>query len=140
MSARQPPVPVTSFVDKYGEERVIHRHKGELKIARRRSSAVHEMTRAAGVAIGKRIKRQRIERGMTLAQLCVRAGLVSVSPKSRMWEIENGTQDAGVHLGTLYALAAALGVGIEALMPPVAEVTKSARVRLTSVPQLRRTA
>jgi transcriptional regulator with XRE-family HTH domain len=63
----------------------------------------------------------RLAQGLTLEELCLRAGLVSATPKSRMWEIENGTRKEGLRFGTLFALAHALGVEASDLLPSVAE-------------------
>ena len=96
---------VGEFTDRYGQTRIIHRNRStRLAVARQRTTATIQLNRVAGVLIGQRIKRARLRRGFTLEQLCTRAGIVSATPKSRMWEIENSVRQEGIRLGTLYAI------------------------------------
>jgi hypothetical protein len=129
---------VTEFEDRYGDTRIIHRNKkGELKVARQGTTVAHSFMAVIAVEVGKRIRERRIAAGMTLEQLCVRAGLSAAVPKTRMWEIENAIRQQGVKLGTLYAIAQALGCPIQKLLPTVEEAAETAGIELeTSAPRL----
>jgi len=130
---------VTVFKDRYGDERTIHRDKkGELKVARQGVTVVHSLMPILAVQIGKRIRDRRIAAGMSLEDLCIRAGLASATPKSRMWEIENAIRQQGVKLGTLYAIAIALGCPVHELLPTVEQAKEEAGVTL-AIPTARLT-
>lgn len=93
------------------------------------------MNRVAAVEIGRRIRQAREAAGMTLEELCIRSGLVAnSSPKSRMWEIENAIRQQGPRLGTLYAIAHALAVPVERLLPSVKEVVECAGIQIQMLP------
>lgn len=113
---------VAEFENRFGEKRVIHQTRHGLKVKRQGSTVVHKLNRTAAPLVGQRIKAARLAAGLTLAELCEKAGLASATPKSRMWEIENNVRKEGMRLGTLYAIAAALDVSICTLMPRVEEV------------------
>jgi len=120
---------VATYTDRYGDERKIHRSKnGRLAVKNESSTVALTLNRTVGKLIGGRIRDRRIAAGLTLEELCVRSGLVSVSPKSRMWEIENSIRSEGVRLGTLYAIATALECEVAELMPPLEEVLCAAKV------------
>lgn len=119
---------IVEFEDKYGEKRIIHRDRNGMKLKRARITPALALNQTAGSLVGQRIKALRKKRGMTLAELCQRAGLSSSTPKSRMWEIENGVRKQGVRLGTLYAIAHALGVEATALLPSNKELLTAADV------------
>jgi DNA-binding Xre family transcriptional regulator len=129
------------FEDRYGEARVIHRRNGNrFSVKKTSTTPVLALNQELSMLVGQRIRALRIDRGMGLGELCDRAGLISATPKSRMWEIENSIRKQGVRLGTLYAIAMALGVEVAALMPSVDEVRgvaspqseKRTAVRLTA--------
>lgn len=112
------------FTDKFGDERVIRRGPaGPWKLKKNETTPVLTISQEISGLIGQRVKKMREKRGYTLAELATRAGLVSGTPKERMWEIENATRGRGVLLATLYALAVALECDICDLLPTVAEAT-----------------
>lgn len=118
-------------VDQYGDERVIHRVKGSrLSVKRHGNTPAHALNRAAAVLIGMRIRELRLERSLSMAQLCKRAGLASATPKQRMYEIEMGTRKEGVRIGTLFAIAIALEVPVSDLLPDSDLVARAAGVEL----------
>jgi transcriptional regulator with XRE-family HTH domain len=120
---------VAEFEDRYGDTRVIHRdQRGALKLANNSSTVALTLNRAAAKLVGQRIRNARIAAGLTLEQLCTRAGLVSGTPKSRMWEIENAIRESGLRIGTLYALAEALNLPAYALLPSNEDVLTLAGV------------
>lgn len=128
---------VAEFVDRYGERRSIRRRKGKgLSVERVRVTPVHALNRAAGVLMGARIRAARERAGLTLEQLCVRAGLIAANPKQRMYEIERGHRQEGVRLGTLYALALALDAPVGDLLPTPEEVQREAGVNFIVEPSL----
>lgn len=127
------------FEDQYGDQRVIHRLKGQrLAVKRQGNTPAHAMNRAAAVLIGQNIRKARLAAGMTLDELCRRAGLAAApgQGKMRMYEIEKAERREGVRTGTLYAIAVALDLPITMLMPTNQEVAESAGVRFTSSEEL----
>jgi DNA-binding XRE family transcriptional regulator len=128
---------VATFVDKYGDERTIHRTRHGLKVKNEHKTPILQMNQAIASLIGPRIKALRQERGWTLVELADRIGIKSGHPKNRIWEIENSVRREGMRLGTLYALALAFDVEIEELMPSVEEVARAARVQNVFVPTVR---
>lgn len=127
---------VATFTDKFGEERVVHRTRHGLKVKRTTKTPVLQMNPVVAGMIGARIRELRKERGWTLKELAIRSGMESGWPKDRMWAIENATRKEGMRLGTIYAIAMALGVEVTDLMPPVADVRRAAGVREITVPSL----
>ncbi len=121
MSTRSHEV-VATFEDKYGETRTIHRGKNGLAIKQEVTTPSLAFNQPVAELIGKRIKKARIARGMTLVELAVRCGMRSGHPKNRIWGIENATRGEGIRLGTLYAIAIALDVEACELLPTNEEV------------------
>lgn len=120
---------VAEFTDKYGTVRKLRQEgRRSIKVAKDTDTVSHKLNRVAAKMIGEKIKERRLAAGMTLEGLCQLAGLVSATPKSRMWEIENALRAEGVRTGTLYAIAKALGCEVADLVPPVATVAEMAGV------------
>ena len=111
--------------DRYGEKRILRQTRqanGGYQLQRMGQTPTQALANEVGVLIGKRVKALRLERGYSLEQLCVRAGLRGGNnPKNRMWEIENAVRKA-TSIGTVYALAMALEVPVTELLPTVDEV------------------
>lgn len=126
---------VGSVTDKYGDTRRVYRQgqRGPLKVEKVNDTVSHHMSRVASVLIGARIKERRLAARLSLEDLCQRAGLSAVTPKNRMWEIENAIRGTGTRMGTLYAIAAALRCEVSDLVPPVSEVMALAGVAPTAV-------
>ena len=123
---------IAKFVDQYGEEQIIHRAKGRrLSIFKGGKTPALALNRAAVQMIGDRIKERRLKSGLTMKQLCQRAGLVSQSPKQYIWSIENALRMQGMRMGTLYALAYALECEPSDLMPSVNDVLNASQVKET---------
>lgn len=134
----QPLNPVATFTDKYGEEQIIHRPRGQgLRMYKGHGTTTLKMNRAAAVLIGQRIKIRRKELGMSQRQLCEVAGFKDVSPKHRIYAIENATRGQGVRIGTLYSLAYALECEPFDLMPSIDVVVEAAGVQKTTLTALR---
>lgn len=117
------PLHEIEVTDRYGEPRTLRQTRPArgYQLARTEETPAQALAKEVGVLVGMRVKALRQERGWTLAELCIRAGLRTSTPKSRMWEIENGVRQA-VSLGTVYSLAMALGVEAFVLLPSVEEV------------------
>lgn len=115
---------IATFLDKYGEERTIHKTRHGLKVKREHVTPILALNPVVSGLIGERVRALRIERGWELAELAHRIGVRGGHPKNRMWEIERGTRGEGIRLGTLYALAIALGVEVAELMPTMHEVVE----------------
>ncbi len=122
---------VAEFIDKYGETRKL-RQVGprRIKVAKDTDTVSHKMNRVASKMIGAKIKERRIAAGLSLEELCILSGLVSATPKQRMWEIENALRQEGTRTGTLFALAKALNCEVSDLMPSVAAVAEMAGVEM----------
>jgi|HubBroStandDraft_1064217.scaffolds.fasta_scaffold09816_5 hypothetical protein len=126
---------VVKFTDQYGDQRIIHRLKDRrLSVKRQGNTPAHALNRAAAVLLGSRIKQCRIAAGLTMEELCVRAGLAAApgQGKMRIYEIENAKRREGVRIGTLFALAIALNVPISDLLPSSEEVAAAADVSFGS--------
>ena len=117
----QPDV-VVDFTDKYGDKRTIHKTRHGLKLKRQRQTNALILNPIIGQLMGQRIRKARLSRGMTMAELCHRAGISSATPKSRIYEIEVGQRREAIRFGTLFAIAIALDVTPASLMPSVREV------------------
>jgi hypothetical protein len=120
---------VARFEDKYGEEKVIHKTRTGLRVKRTNLTPALAMNQAVSKMIGRRIRLARKEKGWTMQELALRVGMGTGNPKDRIWAIENGTRNEGVRMGTLYALAHALGVEATDFMPPVEDVAREAGVQ-----------
>ncbi len=123
-------IEVASFTDKYGDTRRIYQQgaRGALKRERNEDTVSHKLSRAASAIIGANIKARRIAAGLSLEELCIKAGLRSETPKNRMWEIENAIRRTGTRMGTLYALAGALRCEVADLVPTVMDVMMQAGI------------
>lgn len=128
-----------TVTDQYGDQRTIYRQKGKtLRVKKNSDTVSHVMNRVAAEMTGKRIKAKRIERGLSLDQLLLKAGLAAGpgQGKQRMYEIENagknhrGANAQGIRFGTLYALALALECEVWDLLPSTAEIAEQANVEL----------
>lgn len=118
-----PKNPIATFIDEYGDERIIHRKQGRrLSVFCGGDTVALTMNRAAAVLIGRRIKEKRLSKSMSQKVLCQRAGLQNVNPKQYICAIESAKRLAGCRTGTLYALAFALECEVSDLMPTVAEI------------------
>lgn len=124
------------FVNQYGEEKKIRKDgRGRWAIARERSTPIIVLTNLLGPLVGARIRAARNKRKLTQTELGERAGLVAFPVKHRIHDIEAGTR-GGVRLGTLYALAMAMGVKPQDLLPSVEEVVNAAGVKFVSEEKL----
>lgn len=122
---------VATFINKYGEEQKLRQvGKRRIQVAKNTETVSHKLNLVAAVMIGAKIKERRIAAGLTLEALCTRAGLVSATPKSRMWEIENAIRQEGLRMGTLFAIAHALGCEATELMPTTTVVAEHAGVTM----------
>jgi DNA-binding Xre family transcriptional regulator len=128
MPNRRPDVKA-EFQDKYGETRKIHTTRHGYKVLRENVTPALQLNRELAALIGSKIKAKRIAAHLSLESLCRRAGLVSQTPKSRMWEIENAKRQEGIRLGTLYAIAIALDCEASELLPTIEEA-KSLGVKI----------
>ena len=123
---------VAEFVDKFGTTRQLRRiGQRRIALAKNTDTVSHKLNRVAAKMIGAKIRDKRLAAGLTLEELCTRAGLVAAIPKSRMWEIENSIRREGVRTGTLFALAKALNCEVVDFIPTVAEVCELAGVAIT---------
>ena len=76
-------------------------------------------------AVGALLRAERARANLTLREAAARAG-VTYATLSRY---EQAKQDKPMRLDVLYRLAAAYGVEVTAMLPPVAEVKHKAKVK-----------
>ncbi len=120
------------FIDQYGEKRIIHKQRNSrLSVARDGETVVHALNRSAAVLTAQNIRCARLAAGLTLRGLCVKAGMTVALTKQRMSEIENAGRGryTSIRMGTLHALAAALGMDAKDLLPSTDEVMRHAHVK-----------
>lgn len=133
----EPKNPIASFVDTYGDERVIHRPVGrKLAVFNGGDTPILRMNRAVAVLFGQRVHQRRGALKLSQRELCQRAGFVDVNPKQRIHAIETATRLKGVRFGTLYALAHALECEPFDLMPTLQEALDLAGVSPQSIASL----
>lgn len=125
---RVKPIEVAEFENRYGEKKVIHVTRSGLRVRNNRSTVALELNRKIAVIVGQKIKDRRLELGLSLEEACIRSGLSSTTPKSRMWEIENCQAQQGLKLGTLYALAIGLETTPDKLLPSLEDVLDETNV------------
>jgi DNA-binding Xre family transcriptional regulator len=120
---------VGTYHNKHGDERIVHKPKGRaLRVLKEMNTPVLRMNRVSAELSGKLIRERRLAKGFTLEDLANRAGLKSQTPKEYMWSLENCVRGQGMRMGTLYAIARALGCEVSDIIPSVAEVEKAAVV------------
>ena len=130
---------IVEFEDKYGERRVVHRDKrGRMMLKRIKRSVSLVLNPVVARMVGSKIRAARRAKDMGPTELLYRAGLVAAvgCEKHRIYEIEKagGRRGQGVRLGTLFALANALGVEAKDLLPTNAEVLGVADVSMQPPP------
>jgi hypothetical protein len=125
---RVAPLEIAEFENRYGEKKVVHVTRSGLRVKNNRSTVALELNRKISVIVGQKIKARRLELGLSLEEACIRSGLSSTTPKSRMWEIENCQAQQGLKLGTLYALSIGLETSPEELLPSLDEVLEKSNV------------
>ena len=134
VAAYDPKNPLATFVDDYGDERIIHRPKGRsLRVYRGLTTAPLKLNKAIAPLVGARIRERRLALGLTLQQVAARAGMATGgNPKAVMHAIESagkpGRRSEGVRLGTLFALAHALECSPADLLPNMEEAIDTAGV------------
>jgi hypothetical protein len=120
---------VAEFIDKRGETKRIHKTHHGLHVKRDFLTPSLAMSQAISKMMGRRIRDRRIALGLELAELALRCGMHSGHPKERVWAIENATRGHGVRMGTLYAIAHALGCQPSDFMPTMEEVLAEAKIK-----------
>lgn len=125
----KPKNPIASFVDEYGDTRIIHRKQGRrLSVFCGGDTVPLKMNRAAAILIGKNIKQRRLKLSMSQKRLCQIAGFQSVNPKQYISGIENAKRGGGCKTGSLYAIAYALQCEVCDLLPTVSQVLEAANI------------
>lgn len=116
---------VAEFVDKFGDQRVVHSTRKGWRLKRQTITPAVSLMRFVGQFVGQRIRDHRMRLGMSGEQLARKAGLVG--GKQRIYDIE-GQLDTGVRLGTLYAIAAAMDLEPGDFLPTVDEAMGGAGI------------
>jgi hypothetical protein len=132
MAVRRRPV-YAEFTDKFGESQAIHRAHGRLTIKRKSPTVVLALTCAVGRHIGQRIREERIKAGIDMPSLAERAGLKG--GKQAIYHAEQAL-NGGVRIGTLYAIASALGVSPFELLPSLNDAMREADVKNANVERI----
>lgn len=125
MATRRRPV-YAEFTDKFGETQAIHRAHGRLSIRRKSPTVVLALTQAVGRHIGERIRAERVKAGIDMPTLAERAGLKG--GKQAIYHAEQAL-NGGIRIGTLYAIASALGISPFELMPNLHDAIEQAEVK-----------
>jgi transcriptional regulator with XRE-family HTH domain len=129
-----PTHPIATFIDAYGEERIIHKpNAGSLRVFTGLNTVPQKLNPAVAVLLGQNIKKRRLELGLTLVQVAARAGMAAAGhPKNVMHSIETAgpgcKRTHSIRMGTLYAIAFALECKPWDLMPSPKEVMDFAGV------------
>lgn len=121
---------IATIKDKFGEDRRVVQRGSRIRIAQNTATPILAMNREVSVLIGQKIRLARQAAGLSLEECAIRSGIVSGWPKNRMYEIETANRQQGVKIGTLYAIACALGVEVSEFMPSVADVMHLADVTM----------
>jgi transcriptional regulator with XRE-family HTH domain len=85
-----------------------------------RQTPVDQLGFAVGPLVGERVAKLRKARGWTRPELATFAGITG--HQQRIYEIERAKRKHGLRMGTLYALALALGVEPCDLLPKARDV------------------
>lgn len=120
---------IATITDKFGEPRQVVQRGSRIRIANSSITPIMAMNREVAVMMGENIKKARLAAGLTLEECAIRAGMTSGWPKNRMYEIESGQRRTGIRFGTLYAVAAAIGVEVHELLPRLSQVMAEAEVK-----------
>ena len=121
MPATYFPETVGEMVDKYGDVRIVHRRaNGRLAVKRQGQTVSLNLNRTIAYAVSNNIRRLRKKAGLTYAELASRAGMPG--GKQQAYHMENPTIRGSVKLGTVYAVAIALGVKLSDILPRPTDV------------------
>ena len=120
------PKEIAEFENRYGERKVIRLTRSGLRVKNNSSTVALELNRRVSTLLANNIKARRVALGLTLDQVALKSGITG--GKNRMWEIENCLAKNGLRFGTLYALAMALEISPQMLMPSLADVLQEAKV------------
>lgn len=133
----QPKNVVASFVDDYGDTRLVHRPKGRgVRVAKLADTPSHLLNRATAILMGKKIRARREALGLSMRELSQMAGLSNANPKQYINAIEKATRQEGVRLGTLVALSHALKCQPGDLLPTTEEAVRYGGVNVVAFTRL----
>ena len=121
------------FVDKSGRVREMHNTRHGWRIKQGVNTIPRMLQRGVTHLMGPKIRETRRAVGIGPTELAQTMGYKFQDCKQRIYEIEKGrcgNGDHGIKLGTLYAIAAALGVEVGVLLPSVKEVMAESGVVL----------
>ncbi len=128
------------FKNRYGETRVINGTRKGLRVERVGDTVLSILSPVIALLLGKKIRKIRKEKGLTLKQVGDRAGFNY--SKNRMFEIENATayrKDSNpqpIKMSTLYAIAYALKTTPTRLLPSMEDVMKESRIQEATLTRL----
>lgn len=137
-------VNAVTFENSFGEEKTLRKTERRGWQVQQDIGPIGAMGRSTGRLIGEKIRKIRTEKGMTMRELGIQVlpGYSDYAIKVRIQEIETASkyrkdgQTYGIRIGTLYAIAFALGVTPSSLLPSMEEVMKESGVKLAAKDQL----
>lgn len=124
-----------TFVNEFGEKQALHwsRNNNKFVVKQEPRTIPRLITMAINQLIGQKIRAARQAAGMTGKQVAEKAGIASGrTAKCRMYEIEKGRtykRTYGIKMGTLYAIAYAIGITPDQLLPDIKDVLKLANIK-----------
>ena len=121
--------PIAKFVDRYGDERVIHKTKNGLAVRRTDLTPGRMLGGPVGILVGQKVRAMRVARGLSQFDLALRCGMFDCG-KQRIHSIEcpPTTRSKGVLLSTLFVLAYALSCSVSDLLPSIEEAMEAAGI------------
>lgn len=127
---------VATFVDRYGDERTIHKTKNGLAVRHEIVTPSRAINGPIGALVGQRIKARRLALKMSQRDLAYACGMGDGHPKARIHAIESpaATRSKGIQLGTLYVIALALRCSPFDLLPSMADVIAASPIRKNHSP------
>lgn len=120
------------FQNQYGENEELRRTRWGWRMKRQTTTPAIEMNRVIAKLMGQKIREMREDRGLTMKQLGISAGMTG-NPKQRVWAIENATRGEGIRLGTLFAIAMVLDCEVSDLLPSVEETSSNSEFGLVQI-------
>ncbi|MCK5604025.1 helix-turn-helix transcriptional regulator [Candidatus Pacearchaeota archaeon] len=128
------------FKNRLGETRVIKGTRTGLRVERVGDTVQSILSPVIAKLLGKKIRKTRKEKGLTLKQVGDRAGFNF--PKTRMFEIETAAayrKDSNpqpIKMSTLYAIAYALKTTPQRLLPSMRNVMKESGIQEATLTRL----
>lgn len=112
--------------DKFGDGMTLHKTRHGWRKKLPRVTPLLAFNRVLAVVVGSKIAEMRKAKGLTLEELAILTGAKGGCPKTRQWRMENPFRGYGIHIGTLFVMADALGCKPDDLLPSLEDVREVA--------------